>query len=687
MNKFYSILFLFSFFLILSCDSDDSISSGTPKDSIVLSALSMETDTLDFGESQRVYFAFTASEYITQTAVNLRIFNESNGDATGSFTVSVTPFSEKETTLAEQLSSFTISPKATCLKGRYTVALDVLVGTEKDTKTITLVVGKPAEVIVGLKPSYSLAEDGTDTIEVSISCDDLLTVDDFSVTMEKANPTDITPLVKVLSFSNNYVTIELDAYHAQAGIYKANLSINGARYPFSIVITEGDTYIPPVYSFKKVTTKGELKSGNEITFLITLLNEGGDDSVGHYVFAEMYEKQIGFKKTDVTKAGATTTVEIPWKSVAGDHSFYFTVEKASGDTSTVPEVAKLDVSIEINKHFQKESKVVTESEKESIIDALFGSQDNINTIFEEIDDKIADASDENVKHLLETVKLVADQGMKVSSSVNPIKVTYDDPRLKAIHFPLSKMVDSDEVFNTTTFLITVGVLEDIIIRRAIINGESIATKKEEIETIVPFAFLIKEAPEGSLNKYSEIVVQNSLGGFSIGAESGDITLLAGSASSGFWTTLKVVLSEAAKSYNAVVINPASTQKDIYMASIVFVNEIVNVMKAYELQTDLRNDPPNMIVTPSIGTEEYRQGNDLFRITRDIFIATVFDDKPGASIQGSFIFDPGPIGGAHLENKTHIFIAQDSDGETDTSIVTSVYNRQIYKNHFTKVTGL
>lgn len=437
----------------------------------------------------------------------------------------------------------------------------------------------------------------------------------------------------------------------------------------------------PVLTFEEVTANGSLESGDSVTFAVTLRNEGGNDSTGLYVYAELNEKQVGFKKTVATDADSTVTVEIPWKAVAGDHAFYFTVEKAVGDTSKVPEVTKLDLAIAVKKKVQKDAQKVTEAEKATVVGGVFGVGADTDDIFANIDDKIATASSDNEKAILEAAKTVADKGLKISSIDNPTKITYDDPSVTTVVFPLSKIENGVEVPDTTALFVAVEVTEEVPSKKAIINGEEVVLEKTTKKTTIPVTISIKEAPAGSINKYETIEVRNSLGGFSIDVATGAISSLNRALDAEFWVVMKDELAAASAKYLAVVTNPQSTQQEIFVASIIYSNEFAAIVIAYELQKQVTNEPPVISIVPSTGSEEYRQGNDLVVITWDIFTATVEDDKPGAYIQGSPVFNPGPIGAAQLENKTYLFTAVDSDGETSSVSVTSVYKKVVHKDVF------
>lgn len=443
----------------------------------------------------------------------------------------------------------------------------------------------------------------------------------------------------------------------------------------------------PVLTFENVETEGTLESGNAVNFIVTLKNEGGFDSTGLYVYAELNGESVAFRKTSPTAADSSVSVSIPWKAVAGDHEFWFTVEKAAGDTSKVLKGTKLPVSIAIKALEQKTSVVVDAAEKETVIDDVFGEEEEIDAIFENIDEKIEAATDDNEKAVLEAVKTVADNGLKLSTTVNPTKVTFEDTSVTTVVFPLAKTVVDPvtqvetEVLDTTTFFVAVEVTEEVATEKAVVDGVEVVTKTETKKTTIPVTVDIKEAPEGSAVKYSSIEIRNGLGGFSIDAVTGVITPLTRAVDEEFWVVMKDELAAASAKFLAVVMNPASTSQDVFIASIVYTNEYAAIVIAYELQKQVTNEPPVITIVPSTGSEEYRQGNDLVILSWDIFTASVTDDKPGAYIDGLSVFNPGVTGGATMLDQLHTFTAIDSDGVTSSVTVTSKYKKVIIEDVF------
>lgn len=447
----------------------------------------------------------------------------------------------------------------------------------------------------------------------------------------------------------------------------------------------------PVLTFENVDAGTNLESGEQVNFLITLKNKGGFDSTGLYVYAKLNNAQVGFAKTTPVAADSTVQVTIPWGAVAGDHNFIFSVEKATGDSSKFAETIEFPITIAVKKQVQKKVEVVDVVEKEQIVDDIFGETEEVDDVFDNVEDKLTSGTvtDQNEEAVLKTVKIVAEQELKISKTVTPTKVTFEDTTVTSAILPLSKTVVDPvtqvetEVLDTTTFFVALEIEEEVVTEKAIVDGAEVVTKKETKKAAIPVAIDVKPAAAGSAKKFESVEIKNGLGGLKIDLTTGAVTILSANRAvdADFWVVMADELATANTALFNALVDPNATYATILNAIVAYTAEFASIVKAYELQKAVKNEPPHITIIPSTGSSEYRQGNDLVMLSWDVFEASATDDKPGVKFTTGNVFDPGAAGAVTMLPQSFTFTAIDSDGATSSVTVTSKYKKVVVEDVF------
>ncbi len=451
---------------------------------------------------------------------------------------------------------------------------------------------------------------------------------------------------------------------------------------------EGAKVVAPDLNFVEVNAPTAATSGDTLAITATLLNEGGFDSTGHFIYLKVDGQQVAFTQTATVAEDSSVSVEFNWVAVAGPHDFILALENR--DDALAQEAQTFSLNVAVRQIAVTAKKAIEAVEEQAVTEEIFTgvtAGTTVEDVFANVDSiLIADTDlDDNETVVLETVQLLADADLTIASDLAMTAVTFEDTTVEAVIMPLAAVVidevtgEETTVLDTTSYFIAVSVEEEVVTASSVgADGVEIVTAKETQVTSVPVSIQINESETSG--SFESVVVENAVGGLEIDVTTGAISLLSfnRAVDSDFWIVMAEELDAAALKL-ATALQSATTRVDIYNAIVAFVNDFTSIMVAYEMQSAMQNEAPVIIVTPSQGEEKYRQGDDMIVITWDIYTAEVSDDKAGASIVGAAVFNPGVD--PALATKTHTFTAVDADGVQVTKEVVSKYKRVVIVDVF------
>ncbi len=382
----------------------------------------------------------------------------------------------------------------------------------------------------------------------------------------------------------------------------------------------------------------QLDNNSVVTFSIDVANLGGLDLAGVTVQAVLNNTPIGFAQTGAlgsvanTDHKADTTLEITWEAVAGEHSAVFYI---SNETTTAADASdRIDLEVAIAKITIKETAPVTVEKAAEEIAAVVTVDEgtSIAEVVEDIDALIANSDDKskNEVAMLETIKVVSDNGMTISEE-KPTAVTFDDTTVSALLIPLATVVVDDVTGEETTvteagsFLVSISTeVEEVV--SSVLSDTGVVTVKETKKVSVPLAIKTEES--------GAITLKNSLGGAIVNTD-GTISVLPVVSSrtdtKSFWDTMVGKLETAASTFAreaeaaSVLTDLAQNKKALKKASEKFVSAFAGVLQAYDLQSSVSTAIPVITVTGTLKSVDKKapdEPNNLIRTSYMIFEATV-----------------------------------------------------------------
>ena len=438
--------------------------------------------------------------------------------------------------------------------------------------------------------------------------------------------------------------------------------------------TESDIQIDSVYY--SVESGKELRSGTSVLFKIDVTNYGGTDSAGVNVQMSVDSTPLDFVATgmlnsEVNQDGSDKkTLLIDWKSIAGKHTFTFYI-KGNSDDNTKEITLDVDIAEIVFVEEVVEVAVVEEELK-----SIAGSDDKSpNEVIENIAEILADTTtkSDNEVAVLKTFAIISEEKLLISEEA-PTKIVAEDKSTEVLFIPLAiKNEDNSIVVEEGSFLITITSEVEEVAKSEVTDTGIVVTKTTTKEVAVPL-IVKKDETAGTTT------IKNVLGGIVINAD-GSVNLLdlqTRAIADRFWPIIQIEISDAAITF--VTESSVATDDSGKMAALIkFIGKLTSIISSYELQSAVINEKP--VISIEVGKVVYdvRDGDDLIRVTWDTFIATVSDDKEGAT----FISDSSliPTENYLLHATSLIITAQDSDGETASVTVTSKFVEQRVKDFY------
>lgn len=327
--------------LLVGCKLSETVATSDPSDFITISSLSTTLEKITAGEAVTVYYGFSASEYITQNDVNITIKNENGVEVTEQFDVTISPFSEKVTTVEDKKCSVTVETNLLSADGIYTVYLDITLGSKKDSKKFILSVGTVSLTSIQSVTSLSMLTGAKDTLKATVLNGSYLTKEDFSVVV---NGSGAKPEATTLSYDNGLLLIEVFAGSAPMGIFNGAVSIPALSVSKEFSLSIVDVLPAQIVSIESVsitegestTTKASIANGEKLTvddFEVTIDENSNTESMPPVVLVTAY-------------ASGTATIAVD-ASTADPGTYYGTLRldgSAESFTITIQEAGSVEIS-------------------------------------------------------------------------------------------------------------------------------------------------------------------------------------------------------------------------------------------------------------------------------------------------------------------------------------------------------
>lgn len=291
MKKLFLSMLPLILLLLVGCDftSSGSEFDWESKD-ISFNALSSTVDTIHAGDSVTVKFAFKAEEYISEENVSIKITNSNGSNMQDLFKVTVPDFYANEATLYSGICSFTIVSNFFIEEDYYRVAVTLTLGSQKATKVYYIIIGdtKPVAIDYIDNLTVKVGELGYDTIYAKISNGPHLTTADFRGQVSSVGGT--IPEIRILSFENDSLALEIMTGFVVSGVYDAILEIprENISKAFSIEVT--DVQFPQISWINNITLEVDESAATKAKILY------GDD-------VDLWD----FSDIEIDSAGSTTS--------------------------------------------------------------------------------------------------------------------------------------------------------------------------------------------------------------------------------------------------------------------------------------------------------------------------------------------------------------------------------------------
>lgn len=266
MKKVLFLLCIMLLSLIVSCEIG-SIDDDSPEQVILFTPSSYK---LNGGDSVTIRFGYKSDWLIDDGDVTIRITNSDGIDVTDEFDPELASFSATEVLDSSSGCVLRLFVDEFAEDDIYTVRITIDFGFHSDSETVGLAIGDVSMVNIQSVENGSLVTGSTqkDTIQAFVVYGDYLTTSHFFVTFDESGS---IPGVKMLSYSDGRLLIELSATSTPTGTYHGLLQISGETHTKAFTVTVNDLPDAKITSVQDI----QLKEGESGTTTASVSNGDG----------------------------------------------------------------------------------------------------------------------------------------------------------------------------------------------------------------------------------------------------------------------------------------------------------------------------------------------------------------------------------------------------------------------------
>lgn len=339
--------------LLVGCFESGSNTGGDVKE-ITFDGISSSIDSIKSGDEVQVFFAFTATEYLTAEDVNIIITNSVGVNMEDYFTINVPNFTEKKATLVDKKCSFIISSDDSLDDDTYKVTIDLILGGEKATKVYYIQIGKanPVKIESIDDLSVKVGKVGADTIYAKIKNGPHLTKGNFVVAFMDTNGTQ--PDVSILSYENDSLAMSITTMGVVSGEYTGILGIPIEGVSDSFTVTVSDVQLAQIKTVNNIALKSgaidstiatvQYGNGLHTTDFKIIVTSSGSSSftpVAPEVVVSSYEEGVATIAVDAD--GADLGTYIATLSVENSSKSFTITVTEEGNTIEITEINNVSV--------------------------------------------------------------------------------------------------------------------------------------------------------------------------------------------------------------------------------------------------------------------------------------------------------------------------------------------------------